>query len=99
MEVDDASAQEIPLVDHRVRQEYLAAALQAIEQGAIQRIEVPLGVSAADLRSQVGRNVTKRRDAQVLGLQYQLRMRPHRVGHQLRQADVVTDHLPVAVGA
>src|SRR5688572_10819831 len=39
-EIDDARAQDVAAVDDRVRDERLAAALQAVEQPAVQRVEV-----------------------------------------------------------
>src|SRR5687767_2665911 len=70
-EIDDARAQDVAAVDDRVRDERLAAALQAVEQPAVQRVEVLLGFLLADLRSQIGRNVAERGDAQPLREQLQ----------------------------
>ena len=40
VEVDDAGAQRVAAADHRVRDEHFAAALQPIEQRAVERVEM-----------------------------------------------------------
>ena len=54
VEVDDAGAQHVAAADDGVRDERLAAALQPIEQRAIQRVEVRSTVRLADARRAVG---------------------------------------------
>ena len=66
VEVHDAGAQHVTSADDRVGHERLAATLQAIEQRLVQRIEMRINSGIPDLRSQVARDVSKRRDAQVL---------------------------------
>ena len=55
MEIHDAGAQHVAAAYDRVRDERLAAALQAIEQLAIQGIEVRFDCLVADPGAQVER--------------------------------------------
>src|ERR1700722_6758071 len=52
VEVHDARAQRVAAADDGVRDECLAAALDAMEQALVQRVEMPLDRGVAQLRSQ-----------------------------------------------
>ena len=75
VEVHDAGAQHVAAADDGVRDEGLAAALQAIEQLAVERIEMAFDLRIANLRPKIARHVAEGRDAQVLRDELQLRMR------------------------
>src|SRR5437867_3602398 len=60
---------------------------------------MPLDGWLSDRRSEVARHVAKRRDAQRLCGELELRMPANRLGHRSRQADVVRDHSAISGGA
>src|SRR5688572_7130620 len=70
-EVHDARAQGEPAIDHGVRQERLAAPLDARQQLLIHTLQIRLGVRR--LR-QVARDVAERRDAELLRHRLEVRM-------------------------
>ena len=98
-EVHDARAQRVAAADDGVRDEQLAAALQPIEQLAVDRVEARVDGRIADRRGELGRHVAERRDAERLREQLELRRAPHGVGQRPRQAHVVADHRAIAAGA
>src|SRR4029450_9107545 len=66
IEIDDTGAQRVLAVDHRIRQEGLAAALQPRDQLAIDPIETFLALSVWRPASQRSRNIPERVDAEFL---------------------------------
>ena len=71
-EVDDARAERKPAADHRVRQKRLAAALDAREQLLIQPLQVRLDLRRRLCWPEVARNVSERRDAEMLGDRFEI---------------------------
>ena len=65
VEVHDAGAQHVAAVDDRVGDEHFAAALQAIEQRPVERVEVTFDRGPPRRRSKIARHVAERRDAQT----------------------------------
>ena len=96
VKVHDAGAQHVAAGDDRVRDERLASALQAIEQLAIQRIQVPLGLglpACGRTSSGMNRNVVMLRLC-VTNSSSAWRRTASAIA--LRQPDVVANHAAVA---
>src|ERR1051325_2759054 len=72
VEVHDAGAQHIAVADDGVGDERFAAALQSIEQRAIESVEMAFGLLIADASTQIRRYVAEGGDAQLLRHELQL---------------------------
>jgi len=72
VEIHDARPQQESAAHHGVRHEYLAAALQTIEQLTVQRIQVALGRLDADVRAKIARHVAEGGNAQILGREFEI---------------------------
>lgn len=95
-EVDDAGAQNVAAIYHRIGDVGAAAALERRENPFVQVVErVLIGGATIDCR----RHVSERRDAEIMRHRLQLGMLGGAIEELAREADVFTDRLGVALSS